>query len=216
MNRRGDVEIVINTRILERTIWLILVLALVALLWWRWDTGGARTDAASEERIATLEAQLAERDARITALEITQTPTPTPSKPNATNATPQVAPPTPAPVVSNTSASATSTGGHAIRWTQIGSYPATGKYKLESVEIIVESGKTTAELLSYSLCWSSIECERAVTRGNFTAKASDTTSYEIPLTIPTYVDITKGQRMRLVVFDTVTKVELFREEASIR
>ena len=45
MNRRGDTEIVINTRILERTVWLIIIVALIAALWWRWDMNGAGTDA---------------------------------------------------------------------------------------------------------------------------------------------------------------------------
>ncbi len=218
MNRRGDLEITINTRILERCAWLALVLVLAAVLWWRWDVGSASGSADADERIATLESQLSERDARISSLEAQKTSAATPVKANVTAPPAVPAPPVPAApvVVQVNNTVATSNPALVLRWTQSGSRPASGKYKLEQVTLIAENGFSVPVGITYNLCWASLDCERAVSKGNFTAKESTTTEFTPVLTIPTYVDIVKGQRLRLTLFNSTSKVELLREEITIR
>lgn len=213
MNRRGDVELVINTRVLERVFWIIVVIALGALLFWRWDGSVASGDAATQQEVATLQAALAERDARIASLEAASEPSEPAPEPEPTTPPPKDAvaleEPTPA-------AKPKGSGMLDILWDYELDYPSSDKMKLTAVTITADNGLDISQTLSYELCWSSIDCTNAVARGTFSVPALELVDYPVALTIPTFVDSKQTQRLRLTMYDAKTNSELLREDIIVK
>ena len=211
MDRRGEVEIVINARWVERALFLLIIVALIGVLLWRGSGATADADATSLARIAELEMKTATQTTDAAALRLQvaslqaenedlKQPPPVPV--NTTK--PVVAPPPPSSVAAVLN----------VAWEYTGQFLDGGKYRLGNVTIFVTSTRTNATSLSYELCWSLIDCEKAVTRDTILVPARGDIEHLVTLTIPRTVDISPPQKLKLVVREGASLV--LSEEEIIR
>lgn len=197
MNRRAELEIVINTRWVERGFWLLIIAAVAAFFLWQ-DASAERQGAAEDlARIAELENQLIQKDDDLSALRvengllaarIDDLDALLEAKEQQTTGTTT---PTPAPVEGMLNAA----------WTFEGEDVSENQYRLSSVTVYATNTYAEPKLLRYEFCWSLIDCENVVTRGSFTARANGDTTHEATVTIPRFVDSTVSQRLKLTVYD---------------
>jgi cell division protein FtsB len=201
MHRRGELEVVINTRWLERALWLLLLVIIIGLAVWLYTGKTATTDATTAARVAELEQRVTAADDTIAKLtqELTEarahntrlaSDNQTNSTPVTSNTTNQslTAPPQPPTAASLD-----------VTWEYEGDNPSATKYKLRSVSVTATNTHAVSKSVSYALCWSSIECTNAVSEGTFSVGAGTSTTRELELSIPTFVDITQAQRLKLVI-----------------
>jgi cell division protein FtsB len=190
MNQRGEVEIVINARWVERSFFLLIIAALAAVLVWQYSQTSAESDATSLARIAELETSLATKEDEAAALRLSvasleaenedlKEQTQTPAAPAPTTPAPST------PVILNAA------------WEFSGEELTGNKYRLETITVFVTNTRATDATLTYAICWSLLDCETAVSRGTIEAPAGEDTEHAVELSIPRTVQL--PQRLKIVV-----------------
>jgi len=197
MNTRGELEIVINTRWVERGFWLLVIAAVAGFFLWQ-SSQNSYTGAAEDlARIAELETTLVQKEDDLSAMRVQiaileariedlKTPASAPAP-----TTPTTPPPLADCVPSN----------FRTAWSYSGAHVSNNQYRLSDVTIDVTSTCSKNAALRYELCWSTIECERVVTKGTFTAMANGSTAHDVTITIPRFVDTSATQRLKLSIYE---------------
>lgn len=209
MDRRGEVEIVINVRWIERAFFLLIIVALIGFTVWQQTNQASEADVESLTRLAELENTVIQKDDELSALRtqvaLLEARIADNEAEEETPVAAPVAPATPAPTLPSILNAA---------WEFDGAQISANQYRLASATIFITNTYTTPAIINYELCWSTIECEKVVTRGTFTAPASRDTEYDVTITLPRFVDTQSTQRLKMRILNGTSV--LLSEERTIR